>query len=74
MSGSNVQQSNAVWDRITATVEQDARVAQLPEHVSAIADELAASGAFDLDEGNWVLSDRAWTDWLFSGADAKYRP
>lgn len=72
MSRSNVNQSNEVWERIKETAEHHPRLSDLRNHVDAIADELAATDAFDYVDNRWVLSDRAWTDWLFSGADEKY--
>lgn len=72
MTRGNVHQSNAVWERIDKTAKANPRINGLRVHVSAITDELAAQDAFDFVDGNWVLSDRAWTDWIFSGEDEKY--
>lgn len=72
MTKGNVHQGNAVWARIDETAEAYPRFNRLRTHVSAITDELAERGDFDFVDGDWVLSDRAWTDWIFSGGDAKY--
>lgn len=72
MTEGNVHQANAVWARIDETAEHNPDIGALRSSVDAIRDELAELNAFDLVDGRWVLSDRAWTDWLFSGADRKY--
>ena len=72
MTKGNVHQSNAVWARIDETAKNDPRLDRLRAHVSAITDELVKRGDFDFVDGDWVLSDHAWTDWIFSGEYAKY--
>lgn len=66
------QQDNEVWNKIQATAENNKEDGVLRNHVKDIAKELADMDAFDLVDGRWVLSDRAWTDWLLSGGDKKY--
>lgn len=72
MSRGNPYQSNAVWDRINETAEHDPSIGPLRNSVDAIRDELAELNAFDQIDGQWTLSDRAWTDWLLSGGHKKY--
>ncbi|MCX0276133.1 hypothetical protein [Brevibacterium sp. CS2] len=72
MTKGNADQSNAVWQRISETAEAHPRFDRLRIHVSAITDELATREVFDYVDGDWVLSDRAWTDWIFAGEDDKY--
>lgn len=72
MTGGNVHQANEVWARINETVEHNPDLGALRNSVDAIRDELAEMNAFEFVEGQWILSDRAWTDWLFSGAHRKY--
>lgn len=72
MTGGNVHQANEVWARINETAEHNPDLGALRNSVDAIRDELAEMNAFEFVEGQWILSDRAWTDWLFSGADRKY--
>lgn len=66
------EQANAVWEKIAATAENDPRFNELREHVSAIAYELAGQDAFDQVDGSWVLSERAWNDWIFGGGYERY--
>lgn len=73
MTGNSPHQGNEVWARINETAKHDPSVNALRNHVSAIANELAAREAFDLVDGQWVLSDSAWTDWRCSGAEYKYQ-
>lgn len=72
MTKGNVHQANAVRDRINETVKNYSRFDALRNHVDAITGELASRKAFDFVDGQWVLSDRAWTDWIFSGDVKKY--
>lgn len=72
MTEGNVHQANEVWARINETAEHNPDIGALRSSVGAIREELAELKAFDLVEGQWILSDRAWTDWLFSGEYRKY--
>lgn len=72
MTKGNVHQANAVRDRINETVKNYSRLDAIRNHVDAITGELASRKAFNLVNGQWVLSDRAWTDWIFSGDVKKY--
>lgn len=73
MTGHNVHQENEVWARINETAKHDPSVNALRNHVRAIANEFSARDAFALVDGQWVLSDSAWTDWRFSGGEDKYQ-
>lgn len=67
------EQFNEVSRMIKETAQGgDSSVWRLDSEAGKIAKELADKDAFDYVGHHWVLSDRAWTDWLFSGAPEKY--
>lgn len=72
MTAGNVHQANEVWARINETAEHNPDLGALRNSVDAIRDELAEMNAFDFVDGQWTLSDVAWTDWLSSGADRNF--
>lgn len=72
MTKGNVHQANEDWARINETAEHNPDIGALRKNVNAISVELAESEAFDLVDGKWILSDRVWTDWLFSENYKKY--
>lgn len=72
MKKKNVRQENEVWEKINGWAQQDPKLDGLRKSLGSITDELAARDAFDLVDGAWVLSDRAWTDWMFAGEHEKY--
>ena len=68
-------QFNEVLRMINETAQcADPSARKLGTYAGEIAKELADKNALDYVDDHWVLSDRAWTDWLFSGAPAKYMP
>jgi hypothetical protein len=66
-------QSNAVAAYIVETMKVSPTDSVLLNRVDAIANELADRDAFDLVDGEWVLSLRQWEAWLQRGDDARYR-
>lgn len=62
-----------VWEKIEATAAMSAPdLAVLRNHSNAITKEFEQADAFQLIDGQWVLPDTFWNDWIQSGGPEHY--
>lgn len=72
MTNNDVQQIDIVRARTSESAEADPRPNKLHSRAEATTDEPDELDAFDLAEGQCQLSDRTWTDSLFSRPREEY--